>query len=47
VPNCGDRVEYDVPGSALANRLAVRREVEAIFNYRAGALKKHFALNGK
>ena len=40
---CGDRVEYAVPGGAWVNRWFVRRDVEAIFNYRAGALKKHFA----
>jgi len=39
---CGDRVEYAVPGGAWVNRWFVRRDVEAIFNYRAEALKKHF-----
>lgn len=40
---CRDRVEYAVPGGALVNRLFVRRDVEKIFAYRAGALQKHFA----
>ena len=41
---CFDRVEYAVPGGALINWLLVRRDVEKIFLYRAGALKKHFAV---
>jgi len=44
---CGDRVEYAVPGGALVNWLLVRREVRTIFNYRAGALKKHFRVDDK
>ena len=40
---CLDCVEYAVPGGALINRLFVRGDVEKIFNYRAEALKKHFA----
>jgi ligand-binding SRPBCC domain-containing protein len=41
---CLDRVEYAVPGGALVNRLLVRRDVAAIFAFRAGALKKHFGV---
>jgi ligand-binding SRPBCC domain-containing protein len=44
---CHDRVEYAVPGGVLVNRLFVRRDVEKIFAYRAGALKKYFANPGK
>lgn len=40
---CRDRVEYAVPGGVLVHRLFVRREVETIFDYRAEALKRHFA----
>ena len=39
---CGDRVEYAAPGGALIHRWFVRRDVEAIFQYRAGALKQRF-----
>ena len=41
---CRDRVEYAVPGGALMNRLFVRRDVEGIFAYRAGALTKFFGV---
>ena len=41
---CFDRVEYTVPGGVLINWLFVRRDVKKIFAYRAGALKKHFAV---
>jgi hypothetical protein len=44
---CGDRVIYAVPGGALVNYLFVRRDVQKIFNYRAEALKRHFAGAGK
>ena len=41
---CHDRVEYAMPGGALVNWLFVCRDVEKIFGYRAGALKKQFAV---
>lgn len=42
---CEDRVEYRPPGGPLApliNKLAVQRDVEAIFRYRAQVLAKTF-----
>lgn len=39
---CQDEVVYAVPGGALVNWLFVRREVETIFAYRAGALRRQF-----
>ena len=39
---CGDRVEYAVPGGALAHRLFVRRDVERIFAYRQRMLHEMF-----
>ena len=41
---CRDEVVYAVPGGALVNRLFVRRDVEKIFAFRTGALKKHFGV---
>lgn len=38
-----DRVRYAVPGGALVHRLFVRRDVEAIFAFRAEALRRIFA----
>ncbi len=35
-----DRVEYRVPGGALIHNLIVRRDVEAIFNYRQQVLRE-------
>ena len=42
---CQDRVLYAVPGGALVNYFFVRHDVKKIFDYRADALKKHFAVN--
>jgi ligand-binding SRPBCC domain-containing protein len=39
---CRDHVIYAVPGGALVNYLFVRRDVQKIFAYRTGALKKRF-----
>lgn len=42
---CGDRVEYEVPGGPLAplvNKLAVQRDVEAIFRFRAKKMRELF-----
>ena len=38
-----DRVEYEVPGGTLIHELAVRRDLEKIFQYRWNVLEKHFA----
>jgi ligand-binding SRPBCC domain-containing protein len=38
-----DRVTYAVPGGALAERLFVRQDVEAIFAFRWSALERRFA----
>lgn len=43
---CGDRVEYRVPGwvlSPLINAVAVQRDVEGIFRFRAAQLAEMFA----
>ena len=39
---CEDRVEYSVFGGALIHALIVRRDVEAIFRYRAQKLRELF-----
>lgn len=39
---CGDRVEYDVPGGRLIERLFVRRDVERIFAHRKERLTEMF-----
>jgi ligand-binding SRPBCC domain-containing protein len=39
---CRDRVEYDVPGGRLIERLFVRRDVEQIFAYRRQRLEERF-----
>jgi ligand-binding SRPBCC domain-containing protein len=40
---CRDVVRYAVPFDFIAHPLFVRREVEAIFDFREEALKSHFA----
>ena len=40
---CRDVVRYAVPFDFIAHPLFVRREVKAIFDFRAEALKSHFA----
>lgn len=39
---CFDRVQYDMFGGKLINRLLVRRDVERIFAYRQQQLAEHF-----
>jgi ligand-binding SRPBCC domain-containing protein len=39
---CTDEVRYAVPGGRLINWLLVRRDVAAIFAYRATVLRAHF-----
>lgn len=38
-----DRVRYAVPGGALIHRLAVKRDIERIFEYRKAKLREIFA----
>jgi len=40
---CADTVQYAVPGGALVHALFVKRNVEAIFNYREQKLKEMFS----
>ena len=39
---CRDEVRYAVPGGRLINWLLIRRDVKAIFAYRADVLRMHF-----
>jgi ligand-binding SRPBCC domain-containing protein len=43
---CRDDVEYAVPGGPLINWLFVCRDIEAIFAYRAAALRRRFPPGG-
>lgn len=43
---CCDDVEYGVPGGALVQWLVVRRDLDAIFDYRAEALGRRFPPHG-
>lgn len=40
----GDKVDYGVPGGALAHRLIVRSDLERIFAFRIAKLKEIFAV---
>lgn len=43
---CRDDIEYAVPGGALIDRLFVRRDLQAIFAYRAQAMQRQYPAGG-